>query len=113
MRMLSRSPGFVSQVSDVPVNERVVNIACVDSHVGEMTKDVVKGPENLRHSFRLSTIFSWHEEYLVNGFHAVIKRFGDVHVLDPLNKELRSVRCVFDVVDGHVIVKAVEWYALS
>jgi hypothetical protein len=72
----------VPQVSDVPVNEGVVNIAGVDSHVGEMSKDVVEGPENLRHSFGLSTIFI---VFFANGVHAVVEGLGDVHVLDPLD----------------------------
>jgi hypothetical protein len=98
------------QVIDVPVNQRVVNVAHVGSHVGEMSKDVVEGSENLRHSFGLSTIFI---VFFANGLHAVVEAFGDIHVLDPLNEELCNVRCASDVVDGHLFVEVMVFCALS
>jgi hypothetical protein len=99
-----------SYVSDVPVNQRVVDIVCVDSHVGEMSKDVMEGSENFRHSFGLSTIFI---VFFANGVHAVVEAFGDIHVLDPLDKKLRNVRYASDVVDGHLLVEAMVFCALS
>lgn len=103
--------GVVSQVSDVPINQRVVDVARVDGHVGEVINDSVEDFEKVRQWIRLFVWLEWHA-VLIESLHANSQRFGDIDVFDPLDKEPHDVTLVFDVVDEHVVIEAMEWCAL-
>lgn len=103
--------GVAFQVGDVPVNHRIVDVACVGGHVGEMLEDSVKDSEVLGHPSGLTKLIDLHVFLSVGRLHANSQRFGDIHVLDPMEKELHDVGYVFDVVDEHLLIKAIAWCA--
>jgi hypothetical protein len=80
------------QVGDVPGNHRIVDVTCVDGHVGEMLEDSVGDSEVLGHPSGLTKLIHLHVLLSVGRFHAGSRRFGDIHGLDPMESGVLLIR---------------------